>query len=121
MTDHGLGLHETQVIAHAEFEERQREERQAAERASVEAREKALAAEQEAKDKQRRDRDAEELTETLRRNFHAGNPAASAADFDRLLPKLKDDFMLAQAKRDPVQAEVAAQQASMPPGFSGTF
>ncbi len=121
MTDHGLGLHETQAIAHAEFEERQREERQAAERASVAAREKVLVAEQEAKDKQRRDRDAEELTETLRRNFHAGNPAATAQDFDRLLPKLRDDWMLEQAKRDPLDGEVAAQKNAMPAGFAGTW
>ncbi len=121
MTDHGLGLHEKQVIAQAEFEERQRGERQAAELDAVAAREKVLADEQAARDKERREQADEELTETLRRSFFAGSPSATAADFSRLLPKLRDDWMLEQAKRDPLGGEVAAQKNAMPAGFAGTW
>src|SRR5215207_6121884 len=105
---------------------RQLRERQEAQRTEqnqkiADEREAKLKAEEDAKAEERRKQADEELTELLRRNFYAGAPNASAQDFDRLLPKLRDEWILEQAKRDPV-AELAAELvASAPAGFKGVF
>src|SRR5687768_11989366 len=97
-----------------ELEQRQQAAR-VAENARLEAdRDAAIQAEEDAKAEARRQQAEEELTEMLRRNFFAGSLGATAQDVDRLLPKLRDEWMLAQARRDPVAEEAASLHASTP-------
>jgi hypothetical protein len=55
-------------------------------------------AEQDAKTAARQEADEAALRETVRLQFFAGNPTATAADFDRLYPSLKDQHLIDQAR-----------------------
>lgn len=62
--------------------------------------------EQEALDERNAEREAqrlnkeEKLKAELRANFMAGNPSASAEDFERLYPAYRDAYMIAEAERE---------------------
>ncbi len=105
MDIHGLELHQRQLIEQQEFETQQRQAREEAERQSRAAHEARLDAAQAERDTTRREQEAADLDERLRQNFVAQNPSASAEEIERLLPRLREEHMVQQARIDPVQAE----------------
>jgi hypothetical protein len=119
--NHVDSLEMQQAIEQAALEEKFREAR-AAENARLRAeREAQEEAEKQARAEALRAQAEEELTEMLQRNFYAGNPSATAQDFDRLKGKLKDDWMLEQAKVDRTVEDAAALAASTNAEFRGVF
>jgi len=114
-------VEEREAIARAELDEKYHKERQA-ENARLEAeRDAAAAAEQEAKDKQRRDAEEAALKDRLSRSYRLNNPNSDDAEFDKLYPRIREEHLIQQARRDPVADEVAAQKNAMPAGFAGTW
>ncbi len=83
--------------------------------------EAARKAEEAERAKVHRDRAEEELTERLRRRFHAANANASAQDFANALPTLRAAAMTEAAAVDPVEHEVAVLLARTPAEFRGVW
>ena len=116
-----MSIEDREAIAREELAERFREERQAENDRLGEERDARLQAEADAKDKQRRDAEEAALKDRLSRSYRLNNPNSDDAEFDKLYPRIREEHLIQQARRDPVADEVAAQKNAMPAGFAGTW
>lgn len=62
-----------------------------------------------------------QLREDIRAAFFAGSSSATEAEFEALYPRLREERLLLNARRDPIQEEVAALAERAPAGYRGIF
>jgi hypothetical protein len=100
--------------------QQERERREANERAEQE-RDRRLADAQAEQERQRRAEAERELEASIRDAFFAGSPSATEEEYQRLLPRLREERLIHNARTDPVLEEAAILADRAPSGFRGTF